>query len=251
MKNVRIYQLKNFEECGYAFASYDYAVEHGFSANDYECVYDCKRDNDYSADKCFEEFNMNIPNDFKGHSLSVGDVVMISGKCYFCNDCGWVKLDKKMNTLFDLEKFIADNYKPMVAIFNGNELKFEKLNKLDYLAMKDIVDGYIEYVYLPTFSKKNIDIIVNEEGKLIGLDTNLVVLDEDYNCIETLQGNLLFVNYIGNGENDGLTEEQIDYIKFVFENSGFAINDNLEIKKSIGYDDLELINKFGEEKAYA
>lgn len=41
-------------------------------------------------------FNVNHPEGFKGHSLSVSDIVEIDGKFYYCDDYGWqeVEFDK-------------------------------------------------------------------------------------------------------------------------------------------------------------
>lgn len=51
----------------------------------------------------FEVFNLYHPKDFKGHSLSVSDIVQIidsdkeSNGYYFCDSFGWEKLDEKIN----------------------------------------------------------------------------------------------------------------------------------------------------------
>ena len=37
-------------------------------------------------------FNMRHPSDFKGHSLSVSDVVYLDGKYYFCDILGFKEL---------------------------------------------------------------------------------------------------------------------------------------------------------------
>jgi len=42
--------------------------------------------------KVFEDFNMNHPADFKGHSLSVSDIVVVDDEVYFCDSFGWKKL---------------------------------------------------------------------------------------------------------------------------------------------------------------
>ena len=38
----------------------------------------------------FYIFNNNIPEDFKGHSLSTSDVVVLDGVKYYCDSIGWV-----------------------------------------------------------------------------------------------------------------------------------------------------------------
>ena len=44
-------------------------------------------------EEIFEEFNIDIPNDFYGRSLSVSDVVTLNGTAYFCDGFGWKKLE--------------------------------------------------------------------------------------------------------------------------------------------------------------
>lgn len=89
MQSVKIYQLKKDKEYPYLFMNYYFANQHGFSLNDYELVYDTERYDDYNRSDAFYEFNMNRPEDFTGHSLSVSDIVEIDGYKYYCDDVGW------------------------------------------------------------------------------------------------------------------------------------------------------------------
>ena len=40
----------------------------------------------------FAKFNISRPADFKGHSLSVSDVIELNGKCYYCDSVSFVEL---------------------------------------------------------------------------------------------------------------------------------------------------------------
>lgn len=40
----------------------------------------------------FDIFNNNRPENFKGHSLSVGDIVELEDRLYICDRIGWKKL---------------------------------------------------------------------------------------------------------------------------------------------------------------
>lgn len=68
----------------------------GFSMWDYEKVYegetnlDEKFDNITILENLFAKFNLDHPEDFHGHSLSVSDVVDLDGTLYYCDDYGWV-----------------------------------------------------------------------------------------------------------------------------------------------------------------
>lgn len=88
----------------YMFMHYDFALEHGFDLNDYDVVYegDIELENpeqrvhiENYLEHLFYIFNMEHPKDFKGHSLSVSDVVEIDGKNYYCDFAGWKEIKKE------------------------------------------------------------------------------------------------------------------------------------------------------------
>lgn len=63
----------------------------------YEGEYDFAEDEDEvnaMLEAIFVRFNRRVEG-FKGHSLSVSDVVEIDGEYYFCDDFGWVKLGEE------------------------------------------------------------------------------------------------------------------------------------------------------------
>ena len=70
----------------------------GFNFNDYEQVYegeinfDEKFDNNIILDNLFTKFNFNHPEDFRGHSLSVSDVITLDEKMYYCDNFGWKEI---------------------------------------------------------------------------------------------------------------------------------------------------------------
>lgn len=93
----RIYQLKreNFDRL---FTSYHSTVEQGYTVkeDDYELAYIADNADGYDLDEIYEEFNIDRPDDFCGHSLSVGDVIAFKGKdgteAYFVDSCGFIEL---------------------------------------------------------------------------------------------------------------------------------------------------------------
>lgn len=81
------------------FMSWDILTEccGGFNIEDYKEVYSSElqttiKDKELILDKIFEQFNLNHPEDFKGHSLSVSDVVILDNEIYFCDSIGWKKV---------------------------------------------------------------------------------------------------------------------------------------------------------------
>ena len=92
---VKIYQIKDIEKTPYAFLGYRAAKVSGFSMNDYAEVYQTTtaKTNVFEAlEDIFTTFNIRRPKDFKGHSLSVSDIVAIEDQLYYCDSWEWVKL---------------------------------------------------------------------------------------------------------------------------------------------------------------
>lgn len=62
----------------------------------YTKMYECERDYKGSImallEDLFYEFNEDRPEDFKGHSLSVGDIIWVDGEIYKCASIGFNKL---------------------------------------------------------------------------------------------------------------------------------------------------------------
>jgi hypothetical protein len=56
-----------------------------------------------SLEDIYMIFNLNHPEDYRGHSLSVSDIVSVVGYkeiedgYYFCDSFGWKKLDENFN----------------------------------------------------------------------------------------------------------------------------------------------------------
>lgn len=98
-KIYKIFQL-NEDKQDLLFRDYK---ESTFDFNNYhkvweeECPPCMTDDNDMvNVDKIYMKFNMgNKPEGYKGHSLSVSDVVETNGRLYYCNSMGWKKLDIK------------------------------------------------------------------------------------------------------------------------------------------------------------
>ena len=87
-----IMQLKEMRDTDYGFMSWDFAKEHGFDFDDYEFIYAGEvagTSPEYALEKLFYTFNMDHPKDFRGHSLSMSDIVVLGGRTYYCDRFGW------------------------------------------------------------------------------------------------------------------------------------------------------------------
>lgn len=98
MVNYKILQL-NEENRDYLFRPYE-KVETDFDLNRYNLVYEgqidtleTKVDTIDILDHLYKRFNVIKPTDFKGHSLSVSDIVVIDDTYYYCDSFGWQELN--------------------------------------------------------------------------------------------------------------------------------------------------------------
>ena len=82
-------------------------------------------------------------------------------------------------------------------------------------ALQGIVGGYIEIPFISErFANETIDIVINEEGKLINLEPQIAVLQRGTNRIlDLIVGNCIFASHDEEGEMIGLTDEQIEIVK--------------------------------------
>lgn len=98
MKKIKIYQLPLEHKA--KFMGYDFVKEHSImlQLSDYKMVWESLVDfglvesTEAQLDVVFRCLNFNHPQDFKGHSLSVSDVVEKDGKFYYCDDLGWEEI---------------------------------------------------------------------------------------------------------------------------------------------------------------
>lgn len=95
MQHVRIYQInkKFFRE--WAFMNYAWFKAHGkekMSRDMYDLVWEGETEA-HGLAEVYEQFNLYHPEDFKGHSLSVSDLVVWGDKLYFVNDFGFAPVE--------------------------------------------------------------------------------------------------------------------------------------------------------------
>ena len=96
-----IMQLKKGKMEDFGFMGYDMAERVNGAGSvvkdNYDEVYafDMDSSRDVELDDIFYIFNMSHPSDFKGHSLSVSDVVRCDDKYWYCDSFGWKELDWK------------------------------------------------------------------------------------------------------------------------------------------------------------
>ena len=93
-----IYQMDTGGEHTYQFMGFESAKELGYSikGKDYKMVYVAPWLPTITLNDIFERFNINRPNDFHGHSLSVSDVIVINRttetKAFYVDSFGFEEL---------------------------------------------------------------------------------------------------------------------------------------------------------------
>lgn len=100
-RQYSIYQLKRSDDLhGIRFESYDYLQKNGIKCDirNYDMVYSGHMRPNETLENLFHKFNMEHPEDFKGHSLSVSDVVVVKerGKstAHYVDSIGFKQLDR-------------------------------------------------------------------------------------------------------------------------------------------------------------
>lgn len=83
--------------------------------------------------------------------------------------------------------------------------EFVELNSEDYSSTYDMlrenVQGYIECVsWLPMSFERNIDLWINEEGKLLGFPPSIAIFDGNEELIDLIAGNVVFARNDNYGE---------------------------------------------------
>ena len=95
--------------------------------------------------------------------------------------------------------------------------------KGDLESLQSEIGGYIEFVYLKDLYDKGILVIVDDEGKLKGLDPNIAMVDDRGIVKDLLCGNVLFTGSVITTDGlscDTLSDKQIDYLnKSIFNDS--------------------------------
>lgn len=121
-----VYQLKGGEEYhGVRFESFEANKDKKLSMSDYELVYtgDWNEISGNSVEdklnQIYDKFNLDIPDDFKGHSLSVSDVITVGDAAHYVDDMGFTEMPDffKGN-----EQTRSDAPKEVVVRYDGNSV---------------------------------------------------------------------------------------------------------------------------------
>ena len=169
----------------------------------------------YSGDvKCrnledvFDLFQSGKPDNFRGHSLSVSDVVEVEDAAsitpgfYFCDSFGFKEIPFQPELAADA---VRGSTIQVVLVGPGKSARIAEVGtSLD--AMQRTVCGSIEACFP---FEEQVCIVCNSEGKINGLPLNRAIRDEDTNEIVDIIAGTFFICDCS-GENFGsLSSEQL------------------------------------------
>lgn len=182
VKFIDLDRLKNFQK--------DSAVNSKIYKKVFEGRVSCKR-----LEAVYIKFNLDYPDDFKGHSLSVSDVVevvtsdTVEKGFYFCDSMGF----KKIEFNFIEREGIKMENKNLISVLLLEPNKYPKMIEIENTleSMQKIVGGYIEE-YMPF--DDDVAIVCNEEGKLKGEQLNRAIYDKDNKIIDIIAGKFFICN---------------------------------------------------------
>lgn len=117
----------------------------------------------------------------------------------------------------------------VLVLSEGNLKEQEIDNTLE--ALQKIVGGWIEIPFLSRrFADEDIDMIINEEGKLIGLEPQIALLQkETFKLLDLVMGNCIFASHDEEGNTIGLNDEQIQIVKEELSNEVIVGGDVIKV----------------------
>ena len=130
-----IYQIKDDSPGeNYAFMNMSFIESHGMQIKkeDYKLVYVGELSGNMSLDDIFERFNIDRPEDFRGHSLSVSDIVVLNDgekvTAHFVDSISFEQLDSFLNleeqVLSELAYEVGERYFAIQRTEEGYDYSF-------------------------------------------------------------------------------------------------------------------------------
>lgn len=130
-----IYQIRDGSQGeNYAFMNKSFIESHGMQIKkeDYELVYVGELVDTMTLEDIFERFNIGRPQDFRGHSLSVSDIVVLNDEekltAHFVDRMSFVELDNFLNleeqTLEELAYQVGKRYFAIQTTEEGYDYSF-------------------------------------------------------------------------------------------------------------------------------
>lgn len=175
-----IYQLKKSEERTYQFMGMREASRFGFEIHgeDYELIYSDRLGMEDTLNSLYEKFNINHPQDFTGHSLSVSDVVVMrkngESKAYYVDSFGFTELPEFIHERLRLQEVSVEE--------KGEQKEYLPVYQqtLQYAMEHGAADDYLDSRKLNIDCKKAIEETIREhfDGMRLSLEDSGGVLEQ-------------------------------------------------------------------------
>lgn len=208
MMDIKIYQINlSRDDDRIAFLGHSQLERFQESAEVNSGIYDKVFEGAVEADTLegvYQMFNCDCPDDFRGHLLSVSDVVEIVGDkdagFYFCDSIGFQRVEFDPDQAQELDT-------GMLRVVLVEPGKVARVAEIDgsLEGMQKTVGGYIQAVYP---FEETVCLVCNEEGKLQGLPLNRALRDEDNSVYDIVAGTF-FVCDCSTENFKSLNEEQL------------------------------------------
>lgn len=98
---IAVFQIKEIKNVDYAFRGWTETTKKLFNFTDYKKVYESFNERDDKddfaiLDNAYAYFNDEACREdgFKGHSMSMSDIVAVGDRYYYCDMCGWEDITK-------------------------------------------------------------------------------------------------------------------------------------------------------------
>lgn len=159
-----IYQLKNSESThAIRFEGLDFLEKYGMKVerNNYNLIYQAPLGQSETLDSIYEKFNLRHPADFRGHSLSVSDIVVFhkEGKdtAYYVDSFGFKEIPEFF--IMEQSKMIISMTSECITV-KGHQGTWHPVEEMD-------IEGMHFYMLEhDTYGKDVVNVIVDELGDL-------------------------------------------------------------------------------------
>ena len=142
----KIYQLKNSpENHAIRFEGYSLAEKHGEPANpeNYDLVYSGSLDefeDENKLEAIYTKFNLDRPEDFRGHALSVSDIIVMNDEANYVDSYGFVDVSDKFLGK-EKEQINLNDYEK-ISLVRKTEWNDRDLSDADNPAFEEITESY-------------------------------------------------------------------------------------------------------------
>lgn len=208
-----IYQVGDLDEQRVRFMGMDWLKRHDIPVDrkNYDLVYTAPLEEDTDLEDLYRRFNAEIPEDFRGASMNVSDVVVIkrAGEitCHFCDTIGFQDVPGFLpGTEAEKERPEPEQNRLTVLVVEPGKIPYTKQIPDTLQSLQQEVGGYIQAVYP---FRDPVCVICNEEAKLEGLPLNRSLQDEQGQIYDIVAGTFLVAG-LGEENFTSLSPELLD-----------------------------------------